>query len=117
MRITATIYPDGRVQYHGYTPMKSSVLDIRNGFITIHHPGGTYWDNGGAHYVAAYVEVQAIVSLQRGDEPDTWIIEFSHGPGSIVAKFHPSRKTAVQQALHILHHNGDQIAERLRTET
>lgn len=53
--------------------MDCRVLDVRNGFITLHHGGGRYWDNGGEHYVAARIEVSELTQLRRGNEPGTWL--------------------------------------------
>jgi len=105
-----TIYPDGRVQYYGYEKMESRVLDVRNGFITIHHAGGRYWDNGGEHYVAAHVEVMELAYLRRGNEPGTW--NFRLGQKRI-ADFHPTPKEAVRLAMNRLENHGEKMGESL----
>lgn len=95
----ATIYADGRIQYHGYEKMDSTVRCLTRTHITIHHPGGTYWDNGGEHYVSARFEVMEYESIQPANEEGTYLVRFSRRPGTRVAEFHPMKSEAVHAAL------------------
>lgn len=103
------IKADGSVQFFGYDKMDCRVLDVRNGYITLHHAGGTYSDNGGAHYVPARVEVDVLDYLKPGNEEGTWL--FGLGRRSL-SKFHPTPKEACRIAMA----NMPRAYERLQAE-
>jgi hypothetical protein len=94
----ATIYADGRIQYHGFEHMKSTVRAITKTHVVIHHPGGTYSDNGGKHYVGAHYDVYEYETLRPGNEEGTYIMTFARS-GKFVATFHPEKSEAVRAAL------------------
>jgi hypothetical protein len=106
MHTTGTIYPDGRIQYHGYTPMKSRLLAINETLIVIHHPGGSYWDNGGEHYVNARIEVCGLAELRPGNAEGTWHFRLGGARG---AAFHPTPAEAVKNAMWTLKEAGQKI--------
>lgn len=93
----ATIHPDGRIQYRGYTYMRSTVRAITARHVVIHHHGEAYSDNGGAHYVGARYEVWRYESLRRGEKAGTYVMTFPHG--AFVASFHPRKSEAIMNAL------------------
>lgn len=107
MRISGTIYPDGRVQYHGYERMDSRLLSVNSYALVIHHAGGRYWDNSGGHYVAAHVEVVGLEYLRPGNEEGTW--QFGLGLGPKVASYHPTPKVAAGEAVRKLEMRGEEI--------
>lgn len=96
---SATIHADGRIQYHGYERMDSTVRAITKTHIVIHHPGGSYSDNGGQHYVSARMEVVEYDSIQKANAPRTYIVHFARRPGTRVVEFHPSKTKAIRKAL------------------
>jgi hypothetical protein len=113
MHTSGTIYPDGRVQYHGYERMDSRVLFIDDESIVIHHPGGRYWDNGGGHYVSARIEVWPLAELRPANEEGHWLFQLDRGRG---ATFHPVPKQATANAMWTLRERGDEIMKRMKAQ-
>ena len=111
---SGTIKPDGSVTMHGCVPTKTRLVAISAHMIAIHHPGGTYWDNGGEHYVRSWVQVAELDDLRRSNEPDTWVFEIKHtGPG---LSYHPTIKHAVNEAVDRLVLNGDRWVQLIEKE-
>lgn len=90
--LSGTIHADGTVTVHGTTPMKTRVVGLNGTMIAIHYPGGTYYNNAGANYCPAWIEVSPLESLEPGDTPGEWKYKIKRGSGGLT--FHPTIKTA-----------------------
>lgn len=65
MKLTGTIYPDGRVKLDGCEPEATVLVGITRSVIAIKHPGGAYWTNGGKNYATARIAVSSLDSLKK----------------------------------------------------
>lgn len=115
MYTTGTIRPDGSVSLDGFVPMKWRLLALTPHYIVIHSPGGTWWDNGGAHYGRASIEVQRIARLTPGNEEGSWRFEVERGAPT--ASFHPTPARAVEDVIFKLRRDRERIARQIEERT
>lgn len=108
---SGTINPDGSVVMHGCVPTKTRLVAINARLIAIHHPGGSYWDNGGENYVSAWVEVKELEDLRRGNEPGTWVFRLKRTGHGL--SYHPTVKKAAENAARRLKNDGDALVQRI----
>lgn len=110
--LSGTIHADGTVTVHGTTPMKTRVVGLSGTMIAIHYPGSTYYNNAGANYCPAWIEIKQLESLERGENPEEWIFKTKRlGFGM---SFHPTIKTACGEVVSKLSLEGDRISESLK---
>lgn len=107
---SGTIYPDGRIVLHGFSPEKTRLVFISDRWIGIHHPGGSWSDNGGRHYGEACIDIYPLERLQRGNEEGTWLFEAGWRGG---LSFHPVISRATKKAVGALLDDGDRFIERM----
>lgn len=98
MEITGYIYPDGSVKLLNCEPEKTRVVGITGKMIAIHHPGGTYYTNGGQQYASSWIQVDELAELRKVD--DRWFFRCVKMGKSM--SFHPTPTKAVSDALHFL---------------
>lgn len=109
---SGTIYEDGRVVLHGCTPEKTRLVAITSTMIAIHHPSGTYWDNGGENYVRSWIEVEELEELKPGNEPGSWVFRTKR-MSPYTMSFHPVVSRAAEDAMFKLERDGARISQHL----
>lgn len=112
MMETGTIRADGRVFFDGCVDEGARLLAVNDAFIVVHHPGGTYYDNGGRNYVSARVEIAEIEDLRRGNAAGSWRFRTKRIGRRI--QYHPTIGQAVHKAMGDLRLRGERIAERFQ---